>query len=391
MPLAAYPNIILVGGGHAHLAVLHDLANTPEPAARVTLISPDTSTAYSGMLPGYVAGCYSRTEVFIDAQGLARRAQARFVTDEVTGINLEERVVHRRHGPPLSYDLLSLNTGSRPQCNDTPGAAEFALASKPVTAFQARWQAYVAEFKAGRKTARIAVVGGGAAGVELAFAMHERLSNEIRDHALGSPLRIELFSADACILAGHGQRSQRLAERLLTRCGIGLHRNAKVCGIESKALILDNGRRHPADLVVWATSAEGLPWLAQSGLALDERGFVLTADTLQSLSHPEVFAAGDCASVQGMKLPKSGVVAVRQGKVLAANLRRRLHGQPLLTYRPQRRWLALLRTGNGQAIASWGEFAVHGRWVWRWKQWIDRGFMVRLGSRQAAPITKGSK
>ncbi len=119
-------------------------------------------------------------------------------------------------------------------------------------------------------------------------------------------------------------------------------------------------------------------WLRDAQLALDDRGFIAVNSHLQSISHPFVFAAGDVATLIETPRPKSGVYAVRAAKPLAANLIAALTGKPLRTFSPQRRALYLISTGPKHAIASWGGFAVAGRWVWRWKNRIDRDYIAKL-------------
>ena len=144
-----------------------------------------------------------------------------------------------------------------------------------------------------------------------------------------------------------------------------------------RRLVLVGGEEVAADAVIWATGAAAPAWLSATGLALDARGFIAVWRTLQSISHPEVFAAGDCATLVDGPNPKSGVFAVRQGPVLAANLRRALAGQALAPFSSSSLALALLNCGDGHAVASWGVIALEGRWAWRWKDWIDRRFMAQ--------------
>jgi selenide,water dikinase len=141
---------------------------------------------------------------------------------------------------------------------------------------------------------------------------------------------------------------------------------------------MGNRRLIAADEIIWVTQAGVPAWLRETGRALDDQRFILVNDRLQSVSDPKVFAAGDIASTEGRPLGKAGVFAVRMGKPLERNPRRSLAGEPLAGYRPQRRWLALISTGDRHAVASRGTLGFPGEWVWRWKDWIDQRFMRRF-------------
>ncbi|MDP3715702.1 MAG: FAD-dependent oxidoreductase, partial [Burkholderiales bacterium] len=218
---------------------------------------------------------------------------------------------------------------------------------------------------------RIAIVGTGAAGVELVLAMHHRI-REVRGNA-----RFTLIGDSAAILTQHPSRLQRRFMGLLNARGIELRLDSAVQSVDAGTLLLRDGERLAADEIFWVTGAAAPSWPASSGLSVDSRGFIAVNAKLQSLSHSRVFAAGDVASMFGAARPKSGVFAVRQGPPLARNLRRALRGEPLLDYRPQRRALALISSGNRYAMASYGPLAWGGTWVWRWKDRIDRSFMRR--------------
>ena len=351
----------------------------PEPGVRLTLICTDTDTPYSGMLPGYVAGHYRFDEAHIDLGRLAAFAGARLFRDEVIGIDRPQGRVICRNRPPVPYDLLSINIGSTPQMRQVPGAAAHAVAVKPIAKFNERWLALLERVRASTEPMRIAVVGGGAGGVELLLAMQFRLGNELR--ALGRDprqLTFVLLTAGDDILPTHNPRVQRRFRGVLAQRGVEVLVRAAVEDVSARALRTGDGRSIAVDETIWVTQAGGPTWLRDTGLALDEQGFILVNDRLQSPGDPKVFAAGDIASIEGRPLEKAGVFAVRMGKPLARNLRLSLAGAPLASYRPQRRWLALISTGDRHAVASRGQLDFAGDWVWRWKDSIDRRFMRRF-------------
>ncbi len=372
-------DIVLVGGGHSHVGVLRRFGMDPVPGVRLTVICRDTHTPYSGMLPGYVAGHYSYDQVHIDLARLAQFAGARFYRDDVIGLDRAAGKVLCRHRPPVLYDRLSLNIGSTPQVSQIPGAADHVVPVKPIHRFNERWQALLARVREHPGTTRIALVGAGAGGVELTLAMQYRLRAELSARGRDpDDLRFELLSGGADILPTHNAWVRASFEKVLLERGVIVHRGAQVTSVSAGCLHTADGRTVSADEIVWVTRAGGAPWLRDTGLALDADGFVRVTDNLQSVSDPLVFAAGDIASIDGHPLEKAGVFAVRQGRPLADNLRRSVQDFALRPYRPQRRWLALISTGDRYAVASRGAIGFRGAWVWRWKDWIDRRFMDRF-------------
>ncbi len=372
-------DIVLIGGGHSHVGVLRRFAMNPLAGVRLNLICSDSHTPYSGMLPGYIAGHYDFDAVHIDLDRLCVFAGARMFRAEAIGIDRSARRVLCRGRPPIAYDLLSINIGSTPQMAQVAGADEFALPVKPIRQFNERWLALLERVRghSGRRT--IAVVGGGAGGVELTLAMQYRLRNELK--ALGrdpDELSFQLFTAGDAILPTHSPGVRSRFERVLQERGVTVHRDAEVVEVSSGGLASANGQTWVADEVVWVTQAGGAPWLRGTGLALDDGGFIEVNEHLQSVTDPLIFAAGDIAAIVGRPLEKAGVFAVRMGPPLAENLRRSVLGQPLRAYRPQRTWLALISTGDRHAVASRGAIGFEGDWVWRWKDWIDRRFMRRF-------------
>ena len=383
-------DIVLVGGGHSHVGVLKSFGMKPVPGVRLTLICTDMHTPYSGMLPGYVAGHYDYDEVHIDLSRLAVFAGARLYRDEVTGLDRANRKVICRSRPPVPYDQLSINIGSTPQLRPVPGASEHAVAVKPIQRFNDRWLALVDRVRQRAGKLTVAVVGAGAGGVELLLAMQFRLRNELRTLDRNpDDLHFHLFTDQPDILPTHNAGVRKRFDAVLAHRSVVVHRNARVSQVFANRLQTASGDSLAADEIIWVTSAGGAPWLVDTGLALDADGFINVTDTLQTVTDPNIFAAGDIASMINYKLEKAGVFAVRQGVPLTENLRRAVEGAPLLPYHPQRTWLALISTGDKYAVASRGWLDFAGEAVWQWKDWIDRRFMTKF--QHLAPMDTGAQ
>ncbi|NIR29617.1 MAG: selenide, water dikinase SelD [Gammaproteobacteria bacterium] len=368
-------DLVLVGGGHSHVAVLRRFGMKRMPGVRLTLICRDAHTPYSGMLPGLVAGHYAFDDAHIDLEPLSRFAGARFYHAEVTGLDLHNRRVLCRGRPPVSYELLSINIGSTPRTGDVPGAEGAVVPVKPINRFIDHWQRMSERVLEHDGPVRIAAVGAGAGGVEILLAVQHRLRRMLAaEGRTAHHLEFHLFSKSEDILPTHNPPVRRRFGRVLRERGVHVHTACPVTEISRGRVRAPDGEHH-FDEVLWVTPAGAAPWVRESGLRVNDDGFIEVNDALQSLSHPEVFAAGDIAHMVNHPRPKSGVFAVRQGKPLARNLRRALRGRPPRSFRPQREFLGLISTGDRYAVASRSFWSFEGRLVWRWKDWIDRRFM----------------
>ncbi|HIK43557.1 MAG TPA: selenide, water dikinase SelD [Leptolyngbyaceae cyanobacterium M65_K2018_010] len=377
-------DVVLVGGGHTHALVLRRFGMLRLPGIQLTLITDVVDTPYSGMLPSHIAGRYGFDESHIDLRPLTRFAQCRLLRDRVIGLDLDQQRVLCAHHPPVAFDLLSIDTGSTPATATVPGAADYVIPAKPVSQLLQGWNQLLEEVdRFPPRPLTLAVVGGGVGGVELTLSMQERLCQRL--HARGQPgeqAQFHLFHRGAELAPGRNSWTRRRLQHICRSRGIHLHLGEPVEAITQDrttgSLLIHGGAGVPVrcDRIFWVTSAAAPPWLQGSGLSLDAQGFIQVGDTLQTLSHPQVFAAGDVATMVNHPRPKAGVFAVRQGPPLFENLLRRLQGRPLKPFRPQREFLNLIDVGYGKTIAAWGPLAFESPLCRRWKDHIDRKFMA---------------
>lgn len=370
-------DLVLVGGGHAHALVLLNWAMKPLPGVRLTVIDPNPTAPYTGMLPGHIAGHYTRSDLEINLVALARHAGARLILGCAEGIDLAARQVQVPGRPPIAYDIVSVDIGITSDLPSLPGFAEHATAAKPLGGYSERWARFVDEVEAGAMAPHISILGAGVAGVELALAMDHRLAHIANR-------QIALIERDTALL-NLGAAARKRLRALLEMRGIALHTGAEAVAIDAQAVTLATGGRIASQFTLGAAGSRPQDWLQHTGLHLTQ-GFITIDRQLRSVSHPEVFAVGDCAHMADTPRPKAGVFAVRQAPVLADNLRAVLSGGTLRTYRPQRDYLKLVSLGDKSALADkWGlPFA--GRWLWRIKDRIDAKFIDKFHKLPAMPV-----
>ena len=450
-------DLVLIGGGHSHAIAIRKFAMNPIPGVRLTLITDVYHTPYSGMLPGYVAGLYNFDECHIDLRPLAKFAGARIFVDRAIALDLKKNQVLCANRPPVNFDLLSIDIGSTPASLTVPGATEYAIAVKPISKFLTYWhQITTMVSESPTQKMQIGIVGGGAGGVELAFAVQSHL-HQIYHNAKQPTdnLELHLFQRGTRLLPDRHRWVGQEVEKILKSRGVLLHLEENVgevaahsdlatdgrmnyekaqltsdsaLGTEEnvgevaahsdlatdarmnygkaqtasdsafatdagmnetpypsystlKIVRCDSGLEVECNILFWVTQALAAPWLQQAGLATDASGFILVNEKLQSISHPQVFAAGDVATMVNHSRPKAGVFAVRQGKPLFENLQRALQGKPLKSFIPQKKFLILIGTGDERAIASRGKIGFGPqKLLWRWKDRIDRKFMDRFSN-----------
>jgi len=358
--------LVLVGGGHTHALVLRAWGMKPVPGVRLTLINPGPTAPYSGMLPGHIAGHYTRDALKIDLVSLARHAGARLVLGAVDVIDPVAQRVQVPGRAPMAYDTLSIDVGITAKMDALPGFATHGIPAKPLETFATRWDAYCA----GDGPARIAVIGGGVAGMELALACAHRMQ------VLGRDAAITVLDRGAVLDRVASSARQRLLAAA-AGYGIALVDQATVTEVTATDLQLADGQRIASDFTIGAAGAVPHPWLAETGLAVDD-GYVTVDEYLRSTSHPNVYAAGDCAHLSRSPRPKAGVYAVRAAPILAHNLRADLVGHQRRAFHPQRDFLKLISLGQKQALAEKAGITLAGAGMWRWKNRIDQAFMDKF-------------
>ena len=365
----AKKKIVFVGGGHSHALVLKQWAASDD--TEVVLVSPGTHTPYSGMLPGLVAGHYSKDEIFIDLVKLCQERNVRFINGTLVSIDLKAKTIALAEGQTMTFDVLSLDTGSVPE-QDTLGVLEYSTPVKPISSFYQRWIKIKDNVSSIDGEYNLVVVGGGAAGYELATAI---------EFALGDKqCRVHWVVRSSLPLSSRPTSLRKKVLESARKRDVQVHVGFDVTEVSKNRLHAKDGRDLEADEVLWCAGAAAPSWPKSSGLQTDGRGFVAINVHLQSVSHPFVFASGDVGTLVESPTPKAGVFAVRHAPVLLENLQRFCRGSELKTFKPQKDFLTILAAGEKYAIANRGWLSVKGRWVWRWKNQIDKKFMNQFGA-----------
>ncbi len=359
-------DLVLVGGGHAHIQVLRSFGMRPIEGVRLTLITDVLKAPYSGMLPGFIEGIWHEEELMVDLTLLSVFAGARLIHQPITNIDINSKTVVLLNSAPISYDVISVNSGSVPDISAIQGAKDYAIPVKPIARFLKKLP------DAHKIGASLAIIGGGAAGSELALAMRARMTKS------GIHPKIHLISRTPQILPQQGKAGARVLSRALLKADIALHCGTAATKIDKDSVTLESGKKILADTCLIVTAARPAEWVSGLPVAKDPRGFVAVTPSLHLPDYTDFFAAGDIASVTGHEREKAGVFAVRAGPVLDYNLRATLTGKRLKRWRPQKRYMALIGLANGQALILRKPFISSGVIWLKLKHWIDQRFMAKF-------------
>lgn len=349
--------LVLVGAGHAHLVSLRQwIAHDYRAPAGSVLITPTSYAWYSGMMPGLLAARFQAEQCRVELEPLCAACGIELVGSELRTLDASNGSLQLADGRTVQFQTLSLNTGAMTP-SITHDESLPLISPKPFPGFIQHWQGWLL-----LQPQRLAIVGDGAAGFELAMALRASLPGT----------KLEMFCREE-LLANHPLRLRRLARARLQKVKILLHEHQQVDAVVNGQLYSCAAPVAQPEAVILATGTSAPEWQRRSGLDCDAEGFIRINPHLQSLSHPSVFATGDCASLPNT--PHSGVYAVRQGAVLADNLKAHLAGRPLQKYQPQPTALALLSCADGTALLCYGPLAVEGLLAGRLKDWLDLRFI----------------
>jgi len=349
-------DLLLIGAGHSHLGVLRRWARGQRPEGRLGLVNASPQAWYAGAVPGLLAGRYAAKDCRIELAALCRAADVELIVADVAGLKAATREVRLADGQVLAAEWLSLSVGARRLAPPQQGRDMQILSGKPFAVLLDTWQRWR------QAPEPLAILGGGPAGVELALAL------------AGQVPALSLFCGGP-LLEGYGTGLRRRALASLRRRGVWVREQCPVSGIDGPFLLCSGKPVWQGTRLLLASEAAAAPWLAQSGMACDADGFVRVGTTLQSLSHPRIFASGDCAAPPVVE--RSAFQALRQASVLSRNLRAVLAGRVLHRYRPQPHDLCLLASGDGGALLGWRDWSAGGRLCGYWREWLDRRFVRR--------------
>lgn len=369
-------HLVLIGGGHSHAIALKEWKKNPIANVKLTLITNVLQTPYSGMLPGYIAGFYRFEETHIDLRKLAQFAHAKLVLTTAIALDLIKNQVICADCPPITFDILSIDIGSTPTLMNIAGS-EYVIPAKPVPQLLEAWEKVLNRVhREPENLVSISIVGGGAGGVELALNMRSRLQTILPSHLI----TFHLFHRGQKLLEHHNPWVSHKLEKILRERKVQVHLGETVQSIEVDGLDIYKINCHSnlsinTNYIFGVTQASAPDWIKHSDLSTDSSGFILIKNTLQTLSQENIFATGDIGTIPDHPRPKAGVFAVRQGKPLVENWRNFLLNKPLKPYFPQKTYLSLIGTGDKKAIASWGNWGCQSRYLWTWKNYLDRQFM----------------
>jgi NADH dehydrogenase FAD-containing subunit len=359
-------HLVIVGAGHAHLTVLKNLKEFKNSGHEVSVVSDSPLHYYSGMGPGMLSGIYRPEEIRFNVKKLTEDRGAGFIEDRVVAVKPEEKMIELQSGKKISYDIVSLNTGSVVPVAESMLAAEAVFTVKPIENLLRAHRKVIDILKT--RELKAAVVGGGPTGVEIAGNLDRLVRNQ------SGRSRITLIAGQRLLDQFKPGVRQRALDSLGGR-NVQVMEGVRLSAIKDGAVQLSDGAVLESDVIFMAIGVKPSRLFEDSGLPTGSDGGMLVNHFLQSVAYPEIFGGGDCINFEPQPLAKVGVYAVRQNPILLHNLLSALNGQELRSFVPQKSVLLALNLGDGTAIVNWHALVWGGKLGFALKNYIDRKFM----------------
>lgn len=362
--------LVLAGGGHAHMMVLANLQSFIDKGFQVTVIQPSEHHYYSGMGPGMLGRTYSPDDIRFATRHVVEKQGGRFILDKVIKADPKQQLIFLENGEPIHYDTVSFNVGSYVPKEIITNQTDNIFTVKPIESLLKAQQKILA--LAAERIVKIAIIGGGASAVEIA------------GNALTLTQKNGLYSAEVKIFA-RGELMSRFSHQIrekavhsLSQRGIEIFENCTVSEIVGDTIKLAGQNDYDADVIFVAVGVRPSPVFEKSGLATGPDGGLLVNRFLQSDEYPNIFGGGDCIYFKDSPLDKVGVYAVRENPVLLHNLMASLEGKVLMEFNPGGDYLLIFNLGDGTGIFKKKFVNFNGRPAFWLKDYIDRKFMKKF-------------
>ena len=363
--------LIPIGGGHTHTLFLRKWGMMPIPGVEVSLVSPSAETAYTGMLPGLLAGHYKSDDIKIDLVKLCQFSGARFIMESVENIEASSSLVHVKGRKALRYDVASVDIGVTSLLPFPLYANRHVHSIKPLNDFVEKWDYFYTQVRLKLIDSNIVIIGGGVGAVEIAMAMAHAFNRiELPQYTISIVDR-------ARVLSGVRLQSRKKLMRNLKRLSINIIENTVVTDVDASHVFCDAQKPIKANFTVLAIGATPYRWLRSTDLPLIN-GFIEVDKTLRVTSFQNLFAVGDCAHLSYDPRPKAGVFAVRQAPILYSNIKATLFKKQYKNYLPQKYHLKLISLGKKAALLDYILPSVAGKTVWLIKNYLDKSFMNKF-------------
>ncbi|MDI6453057.1 NAD(P)/FAD-dependent oxidoreductase [Peloplasma aerotolerans] len=359
--------LVLVGGGHAHIHILNKYNKKRYQNIKIILISSDTYQYYSGMASGYLEGIYQQDDFRFNLKAICNERGIVFIEDSVVKIDYENQVLHTKGNQKIEYDFLSLNTGSIVKVKKKElGPNVFSV--KPLSNLKKIKNAIESLVKLDKS---IVIMGGGAAGIEIALALSMYQQND-------SNIHLTLIDRHNTLLNGSPKRVQEIVTSRMKEVGIETYLGGFVTDINENYVYLENGQKIAFDVLVLASGVAQTSLYKDSNFIVDDSSSMLVNDNLQSLSADNVFGAGDCIQIRNNNLvKKNGVYAIRQAPILWKNILKVIKGKSLKRFKAQKTYLQIISLGQKKGILIYGKLVISGYFAWKIKDLIDTSYMKK--------------